>query len=79
MPIAVMIESSENTRSIRMSCATTVANDCAAIRLAELVSSPRGSTSWWISCVVLAIRNSPPPIRMISRQEMPMRKIGNSE
>ena len=30
MPIAVMIESSEKTRSITTSCATTRANDCAA-------------------------------------------------
>ena len=30
MPIAVMMESSENTRSITTSCATTSANDCVA-------------------------------------------------
>jgi hypothetical protein len=29
-PMAVVIESSENTRSITMSCATTIANDCVA-------------------------------------------------
>ena len=67
MPIAVMIESSENTRSMTMICMMTQKN---ALGLRLGLRSPwRASTSAWISCVALAIRKAPPPIRMMSRQD----------
>src|SRR5215467_6800207 len=70
MPIAVMIESSEKTRSMSTSWAMIRENAARAgtARGSSLPSRP--STSRWISCVDLAIRNAPPPIRMMSRQEM---------
>ena len=72
MPTAVMIESSENTMSSIMICTTTapsVAVPAAVAAVATEAGMPAPSIFWWISCVALAIRNRPPPIRMMSRHE----------
>ena len=68
MPIAVTIELIENTRSTDDDLHHDQQNDAQA-RARRVVGSRRASTSAWISCVALAIRNSPPPIRMMSCQE----------
>ena len=77
MPIAVMIESSENTRSMMMIWTITQKN-APAFGAALAPPRRRASTSVWISWVALAIRNNPPPIRMMSRQEKPMPATENT-
>ena len=68
MPTAVMIESSEKTRSMIMICRMTAPK--VALTEAEVCpSSP--SRLPWISVVLLAIRKRPPSIRMRSRPEIP--------
>ena len=58
----------ENTRSTTTSCARSPTTGALALRRGHF-ARPSASTSPWISCVALAIRNRPPPIRMMSRQE----------
>ena len=67
MPTAVMIESSENTRSMMMICKSTAPN-VALTLLDAWPSSP--SVSWWISIVLFHSRNSPPRMRIRSRPEI---------
>ena len=67
MPTAVMIESSENTRSMTMICRITAAKPA----LTAAAASPSApSSDWWISTVLFQIRNRPPPIRIRSRPEI---------
>ncbi|CAM5610321.1 hypothetical protein RLIN73S_01789 [Rhodanobacter lindaniclasticus] len=67
MPTAVMIESSENTMSSSMIC--TITPPKVAVAAPTVTCSVAPSSFWWISWVALPIRNRPPPIRMMSRQE----------
>src|SRR5262245_28883046 len=75
-PIAVRIESSENTRSMSTNCTTTRVKLEVARGAGPSLS--RCSTSPWISRVALAMRKAPPPIRMMSRQDTPMPNTVNS-
>ena len=68
MPTAVMIESSENTRSMTMIWAITPAKLDATLA-DSLPSSP--SSNWCTSPVLFQIRNRPPAIRIRSRPETP--------
>ncbi len=75
MPTAVMIESSENTRSMTMICRMTEVN-VAFTTLVVWSSAP--SMDWWISVVLFQIRNRPPRIRIRSRPEISMPNTLNS-
>ena len=69
MPTAVMIESTENTRS--SSRIWKIAPPSVTLTACPTMSSlwSVGSTVWWISLVAFQTRNSPPAIRIRSRQE----------
>ena len=67
MPTAVITESSEKTRSSIKICVMTLAKLATAL---PLPCSDAPSSLWWISCVLLPMRNAPPRIRMRSRPEI---------
>src|SRR5215211_3473735 len=69
IPIAVMMESSENTRSMTISCMITRVSGARGEAAAVSACGSRASISPWISWVALAMRNKPPPMRIRSRQE----------
>ena len=67
MPTAVRMESIENTMSIMTICAMRTAKPAETACPSAFSSC---SISPWISRVPFTIRKSPPPIRMMSRQEI---------
>src|SRR5688500_1115504 len=71
MPTAVITESSENTASSTTICAT-VGQNAACTVVPTWRSWP--STRSWISVVALTSRNTPPAIRIRSRQEISKRQ-----
>ncbi len=79
MPTAVRIESTENTMSSAMIWAMAAAKPSAALPLSGSSSSPlspSGSMLWWISLVAFHNRNRPPAIRIRSRPENAVSKLG---
>ena len=71
MPTAVMIESTENTRSssrIWKIAPPSVSGDAWPTIVVLVVGR---IDVWWISLVAFQIRNRPPAIRIRSRQEKP--------
>ena len=76
MPTAVMIESSENTRSTTMICRMTAPK--VALTAPATASSCSPSSDWWISPVLFQIRNRPPAIRIRSRPEISCPSTVNS-
>ena len=74
-PTAVITESSEKMMSITAICddGRREAGQRACVR-----SSPAPSRLSWISTVLFQSRKSPPPIRMMSRPEMPFARTVNS-
>ncbi len=71
MPTAVMIESSENTRSM-MAIWTSTPAKLLAMRRSAPCSSP--SMRPWISPVAFQMRKTPPASRMRSRPEISSRE-----
>ena len=68
MPTAVMIESTENTRS--SSRIWKMAPPTVRVTWPTMFSLPSsGSTVWWISFVAFQTRNKPPARRIRSRHE----------
>ena len=77
MPTAVRIESSEKTMSSRMICVMALPKLSTAPPFLSSTPSPGvGSTLWWISLVAFQIRNRPPAIRIMSRQENSVSNVG---
>jgi hypothetical protein len=78
MPTAVRIESIENTMSSRMIWKIAPPTlEIAAVLTSGADSSASGSTLWWISLVAFQIRNRPPAIRIRSRHEKAVSKVGS--
>ena len=77
MPTAVRIESIEKTMSSSMIWTIAAPKPSTACEVVSKTSSSApGSTLWWISLVAFHSRKRPPAMRIRSRQEKAVSKLG---